>query len=221
MSTTTPTAPSLHRSDAPLDERAVRKAARADARRAAPMEPELRHRVLMSTLKLETDFLDLADRKARFALVIMSVLNAVALVAVMRSAALVAAGAAGVAMKGLLVVYGVATIHYIRQAIEALRPRGAQERPAGPVPATVVPGISMRVLFHSDIAARDRDEYRALWSSLRLDNVNAELADQVHMVSRINVCKFRALGRLYRGVGVMTALLTIILLIEGAARMVR
>lgn len=185
------------------------------------MEPELRHRVLMSTLKLETDFLELADRKARFALVIMSVLNAVALVTLMRSEALLAAGLVGLVMKAIVVAYGGATLYYIRQAIEALRPRGAQERPAGPPPTTVVPGSSMRVLFHSDIAARDRDAYRALWSSLRIDNVNAELADQVHMVSRINVCKFRALGKLYHGVGAMTLLLTTILLLEGWARMVR
>ncbi len=215
---TTLPAPALEPTSAPSpDDRAARKA----ARRASPMEPELRYKVLSNTLKLETDFLDLADRKARFALVIMSVLNAVALVAVMRSEALGTPGPAGLAMKVLLVAYGGATIHYIWQAIEALRPRGSQQRCASELPLAIVPDQSMRMLFHADIAGRDRAAYRALWSEMRLENVNAELADQVHLVSGINVAKFSALGRLYRGVGVMTVLLTVILLVEGAARIVR
>ena len=57
-----------------------------------------------------------------------------------------------------------------------------------------------------------------LWALLRLDNVTTELSDQLHMVSRINVLKYRALGRLYQGVGVMTILLTLGLLTVIAGR---
>jgi hypothetical protein len=49
--------------------------------------------------------------------------------------------------------------------------------------------------------------------------VTTELSDQLHMVSRINVAKFAALGRLYQGVGVMTILLTLALLTVAASRM--
>ena len=69
----------------------------------------------------------------------------------------------------------------------------------------------------SRIAPREREEFRGLWQNLRLDNLTTELADQLHMVSRINVLKFAALGRLYQGVGVMTVLLTLLLLTAALA----
>jgi len=192
--------------------RAAREARRAECD-AGPMRPELRYRALLSILKMETDFLDLADRKARFALMIMSALNAVALVIVVRGGtALTAPGPWALAMRVELALYGAATLYYIRQAIESLRPRGKVDRSAAHLPREIAPGESMQVLFHADIAPRDRDEFRGLWQHLRLDNLTTELADQLHMVSRINVLKFAALGRLYQGVGVMTVLLTVLLL---------
>lgn len=198
------------------DEKELKRIAR-EARRsesdAGPMRPELRYRALLSILKMETDFLDLADKKARFALVIMSALNAVALVIVVRGgAALAAPGPWALAMRVELALYGAATLYYIRQAIESLRPRGKVGRSAAGLPREIVAGASMQVLFHADIAPREREEFRGLWQHLRLDNLTTELADQLHMVSRINVLKFAALGRLYQGVGVMTVLLTLLLL---------
>jgi len=186
---------------------------------AGRMTPELRYRALLSILKIETDFLDLADKKARFALIIMSALNAVALVVVVRGGAVFGApGGWGVALSAELALYGTATLYYIWQAIESLRPRGKVGRSPQGLPTEIVPGRSMRVVFHVDIAQRERSEFRALWDHLRLDNLNTELADQIHMVSRINVAKYDALGRLYVGVGVMTGLLTLLLLTAGAAQ---
>ncbi|MBX7117829.1 MAG: hypothetical protein K1X31_02395 [Gemmatimonadaceae bacterium] len=186
---------------------------------SGPMEPELRYRVLMAVLKMETDFLDLADKKARFALMIMSVLNALALVLVVRGQALLAApGTFGHAIRFIAGCYFAAMVFYIWQAIEALRPRGGRGRMAEELPEEISAADSMRVLFHADIARREREQYRALWALLRLDNVTTELSDQLHMVSRINVLKYRALGRLYQGVGVMTILLTLGLLTVIAGR---
>ncbi len=183
------------------------------------MTPELRYRALLSILRIETDFLDLADKKARFALVIMSALNAVAIVVVVRGgAAFAAPGAWGIALSAELALYGTATLYYIWQAIESLRPRGKVGRSPQGLPVDIAPGASMRVVFHVDIAQRERSEFRAIWDHLRLDNLNTELADQIHMVSRINVAKFDALGRLYVGVGVMTGLLTLLLPTAGAAQ---
>lgn len=202
----------------PEHTRRAKRAARL-LEEAGPMAPETRYRVLLSTLKMETDFLDLADKKARFALVIMSAVNAVAIVFAVRGVSDWASPhPLAMALRVEAMAYGAATLWYIGQAIQALRPRG--ERGALPaLPETIVPGQSMRVLFHTDIAARSRDANHALWETLRLDNVTAELADQLHMVSRINVLKYRALGRLYTGVGLMTGLLTAALLTEGARRL--
>jgi len=185
------------------------------------LDPGMRFRALQSTLKAETDFLDLADKKARFALIIMSVLNAVALVVVTKGGneLFPRHGAWGRVLQFEVVVYAAVTVYYIWKAIDALRPRGKLGRPTGTLPVGITHNESMRVLFHADIAARSREEYRALWSQLRLDNVNAELADQLHMVSCINVVKFEALRRLYQGVVVMPVLITLTLLTMGAHAM--
>ncbi len=204
------------------DEREARRRARSVRRQveaAGRMDPELRYRVLLSILKMETDFLDLADKKARFALVIMSALNAAVVVVAMKGSAGIGTNDIwGWTLSGIAGLYAAATLYYIWAAIESLRPRGQRGRCTANLPTTVEEAASMRVLFHVDIAKRDRQEFRDLWSELRLDNVTTELADQLHLVSSINVLKFSALERLYRGVGVMTVLLTAFFLVEGLRR---
>jgi len=187
--------------------------------RSGRMEPELRFRVLLATLKMETDFLDLADKKARFALMIMSVLNAITIVLIVKGVDIFSGNDGwALLLRVEAALYGAATVYYIWQAIETLRPRGQRGRLHAALPTEIVPGETMRMLFHADIAKRDRDDYRALWSELRLDNVTTELSDQLHMVSSINVLKYSALAKLYHGVGVMTIILTIALLLEGVHR---
>ena len=83
--------------------------------------------------------------------------------------------------------------------------------PGDTLPSTVTPGQSMRVLFHGDVVRRRRDEYRRVWDELRMDNLNTELADQLHILSGINQDKYAALDKLYTGVTIMTGLLTVTL----------
>jgi hypothetical protein len=205
------------------DARRRERAARRREESEGLLDPATRFRALLAAHKTETDFLELADKKARFALIIMSVLNAVVLLLVARGGTdlVPRSGFWGRLLQAEIAAYIVATAYYVNQAIEALRPRGKRARPQGPLPAGVVPGQSMRVLFHADIAARTREEYRRAWDELRLDNVNAELADQLHMVSTINVLKFDALARLYHGLFVMTVVLCALLLTLGASLLAR
>jgi len=200
------------RPDAPDDRNARRQermARRAEAQHGL-IEPALRYRALIATLRQETDFMDLADRKARFALIILSALNAVVLVlAVKGGDAVPYRGGWGLLFMADVGIYAVCAIYYIAQAIESLRPRGKTGRPSGPVPATIAPGVSMRVLFHADIVQRSRAEYASVWDGMRLDSLITEVADQVYMVSSINKLKFDALGRLYDGLGILTALVMV------------
>lgn len=185
------------------------------------LEPSFRYRALLNAVEAGQDLIDLADKKARFSLVIISVLNAVALVLVVRGGETVVprTGAWGLIVQGELVVYVSVTVYYIWQAIEALRPRGAAGASRDTLPATVVPGESMRVLFHSDVVRREKAAYRRIWDQLRMDNINAELADQLHTVSQINQSKYAALTRLYLGVSIMTAMLTVTLVTIAASHL--
>lgn len=193
------------------DDKDAKKLRKLDAERGVP-EPAFRYRALQNAVEMTQDLIELADRKARFALVIISVLNAVALVLFVRGGdtLIPRTGLWGIIVQAELIVYVGVTIYYIFQAVEALRPRGTR-MPTDTLPTTVVPGESMRVLFHGDIVRRDRAEYRRIWDALRTDNLNAELTDQLHVLSGINQDKYGALARLYDGVRVMTALLTVTL----------
>jgi hypothetical protein len=77
----------------------------------------------------------------------------------------------------------------------------------------------MRVLFYGDVVARSRENYRRVWSELRMDNLQTELADQVYTLATINQRKYEALTRLYTGVAVMTAMLGGIIATIGAYRL--
>jgi hypothetical protein len=203
----------------PKDARRQEKAARRAEQQNGVLEPSLRYRALLATLKQETDFIDLADKKARFALIILGALNAVVLVMAVKGGDVVPTdGAWGKAFQVELGVYAVVAMYYIAQAIESLRPRGKIGRPRTELPKEVTPGTSMRVLFHADIVQRSREEYARIWGEMRLDGLITEVADQVYMVSSINKVKFDALGRLYSGLGVMTMLVMIQLITVAAYR---
>ena len=58
-----------------------KEAKRLEAERG-PLDPSFRYRAMQNAVEMTQDLIELADRKARFALVIISVLNAVALVVV-------------------------------------------------------------------------------------------------------------------------------------------
>lgn len=193
-------------------EKAEKALRRLEAERG-PLAPDDRYKALVNAVKSAQDLIELGDKKARFALVIMSVLNAVAVLLVVRGGETLipATGLWGLLTRGEIVVYVVVTVYYIAQAISALRPRGVQPPPAHELPSAVEPARSMRVLFHADVAARDRADYRALWDSLRMDNLTTELADQLHTLSWINQRKYAALDRLYVGLSIMTVLLGLIL----------
>lgn len=209
----------------PAEEKDAKKrekdAKRLEAERG-PLEPAFRYRAMVNAVEAGQDLIELADRKARFALVIISVLNAVALVLVVRGgdALIPRVGAWGLVTQTEIVAYVLVTIYYILMAIEALRPRGSGPT-TDPLPAPGTPRESMRVLFHGDVVRRDRDAFRTVWEELRMDNLNTELADQLHTVSRINQDKYAALAKLYRGVSVMTALLTTTLVTIAAWHLTR
>jgi hypothetical protein len=192
--------------------RREKEARRLEAERG-PLDPSLRYRALQNSVEMAQDLIELADRKARFALVIISVLNAVALVLAIRGGetAIPRAGAWGRIVQIEFAVYAIVTVYFIMQAIEALRPRGTTSSPSDRLPDTVLPGESMRLLFHADIVRRDRTTYRRLWEDLRMDNLIAELAEQMHTLGLINHTKYAALTRLYWGVSLMTSMLLVTL----------
>lgn len=191
----------------------VEKALRKLEESRGLLEPADRYKALVNAVKQAQDLIEMGDRKARFALVIMSVLNAVAVLLVARggTSLMPTTGLWSLALVAQIAVYVVVTLYFVAQAVSALRPRGVHPPPAHEMPSQVEPGRSMRVLFHADVMARGREDYRALWERLRMDNLTTELADQLYTLSMVNQRKYAALDRLYFGVNLMTALLGLML----------
>lgn len=163
-----------------------------------PLEPWERYRALNDAHDLQQDLIDLGDHKARFALIIMTGLNAVAFLMVARSDLL---GSLPERLRPWLAayvaLYGVTAVYFFFQAIEALKPRIY----LGPADAGL---LGLR--FFAGILGRAEDEYRAGWGAVRVDQLSEEIAEQVHVLARINREKYDALYRLYLGLQVLTVL---------------
>ncbi len=163
-----------------------------------PLDPWERYRALNDAYDLEQELIDLGDHKARFALVILTGLNAMAFLMVARSDFLTSLPESLRPLLGLYVaLYGAAAVYFFFQAIESLKPR-------------IYMGDSDKDLlglrFFAGILKRGEEEYRQTWSAVRVDQLSDEIAEQVHTLSRINREKYQALYRLYLGLQVLTVL---------------
>lgn len=188
------------------DPKRRKKQAKLQARAIRPLDPWERYRALVDTLGEALDLVELADRKARFALVIMGALNIsfFFLVTKVELIDLLPRGLRPFLGFYLLLYAGVALFFFL-EAIEALRPR--RFRPHLPYPGEGgADHYPEGLRYHEDIVLKDLEGYRRAWREVRIGQLNAELAVQNHIMGRINLDKFRSLRRLYGGLRVLTIL---------------
>jgi hypothetical protein len=161
-----------------------------------------RYRALVDTSEEAFEITDIANREARFALIVMGALNAVPLVVVSRADALsVLSPGEQYVMGGLFLGYAGLVLTLMLGAIEALRPgrfchaladwpADTSDRPVG-------------IRHYEDIIRRSARENWAAWQTVSVSQLNAELAVQVHSLALKNHAKHIALRRLYAGLRVM------------------
>jgi uncharacterized protein YjiK len=191
---------------APDEAKRRRREARLQAEAARPLDPWERYRALVDTLEEALDLVELADRKARFALVIMGALNVAFFLLATRSEVV---GYLPLWLRPFLgfylMVYAGVALFFFLEAIEALRPR--RFRPHVPYPGEGGPDHYPEGLrYYEDAVLRDIEAYRRAWREVRFGQLNAELAVQNHVMARINLDKYRSLRRLYGGLRVLTLL---------------
>jgi hypothetical protein len=177
------------------------KRLRKDAHR--PLDSWERYRALTDVLDEALDLVDLADHKARFALIIMGAINAVLFIVGTRTDVLWKLPAwARAWLSAAFVIYIVIALYFFFQAIESLRPRKSQPqvRYAG---ESGLEDHPLGIRFYEDILSRDVEAYRRAWRDVHIGQLNAELAVQAHALAAINQAKFNALRRLYRGLHIM------------------
>ena len=188
------------------EKKRLRKLQRALEDASRPLGAWERYRALTDAFQMEQDLVDLADHKARFALLIMYTLNAVTFIIGTRNEALSLVPHSMRASLGLYIgLYSLLALYFFIQAIESLRPREA--KPNVKYPGAVgLEDYPLGVRFFTDVLARDVNAYRSVWRSIHVGQLNAEVALQVHALAKINRAKYTALGRLYRGLKILTIL---------------
>jgi len=179
-----------------------------------------RYRALTDALDEAIDLVDLADHKARFALVIMAAVNVVLFFSADALDPLKARSFALQIVLGIyLFVYILIALYFFLMAIESLRPRKSQPQ-VTPVDQVDAEEFPLGIRFYEDILRRDVDAYKKAWQEVRIGQLNAELAVQAHAFAQINRAKYTALRRLYKGLQIMTLMAVGLVALGGLANVV-
>ena len=179
-----------------------------------------RYRALTDALDEAIDLVDLADHKARFALVIMAAVNVVLFFSADALDPLKSKSFALQIVLGIyLLLYILIALYFFLQAIESLRPRQSQPQ-VTPVDQTGIEEFPLGIRFYEDILRRDVDAYKKAWQEVRIGQLNAELAVQAHALAEINRAKYKALRKLYKGLQIMTLMAVGLVALGGLAQVV-
>lgn len=171
-----------------------------------PLDAWERYRALNATMDEAYELIDIHNREARFALILMSGLNAAVVLAGTRGDLLGSlAPDMRLAVGALICLYVVIALYYMLRAVEALRPRHFRPQLVNwPRDRHDYP---KGVRYFEDVVARDAESYWKAWHEVTMGQLNAELAVQVHSLSIKNNVKRRDLHRLYNGLRTMTLLI--------------
>ena len=172
-----------------------------------------RFRILSELVDEGRQVIEMADHRARYALVVMSVLNAFVFLVISRSHLLGELPlTARTWLIGFIGLYGALTFVFVFYAVDCLRPRplhyaelldeGRGSRPG-------LPGV----LYWEAIARYDLDAFRRAWGEVRMEQLNAEIVIIAHRMAGVIRAKYVALGRLYQGLAGLVLLACALLLV--------
>jgi hypothetical protein len=192
-----------------------RRKREAKLRREAERPPDSfeRFRILMEMVSEGRQVVALADHKARYALVVMGVLNA-GIFFLMSRAHLIVALPQSVKpwLIGSLIAYAALSFVFVLHAIDCLRPRQLHyaqllSSAAGP-PAR---GGQRGLMYWEAIAGYELEAYRHAWDTVHMDQINGEVVIIAHRLALLIRAKYGALGKLYAGLVVLVVLAGILL----------
>lgn len=169
------------------------------------------YKALNDALDEGHDQFDLSNRDARLAMILMGGLNAALVIFASQSNLSVLSSVERQVEFGVIAIYALFAIVFLLQAIDTLKPthyrpnfehwpESRADRPAG-------------VRYFEDVVDRDTEAHWRAWKELSVDQLNAELAVQLHSLSLKNQARKIALRRLYRSLRIMTIVFSAILLL--------
>ena len=172
-----------------------------------------RFRILSELVSEGRQVIELADHRARYALVVMSVLNAFVFLVVSRSHLL---GDLPLTSRtwliGFIGVYGLLTFVFVFYAVDCLRPRPLHyEKLLGDGHAPR-PG-PLGVLYWEAIAGYELEAFRHAWGEVRMEQLNAEVVLIAYRLAGVIRAKYLALGKLYWGLSALVVLACLLLVV--------
>ncbi len=171
-----------------------------------------RYRALNDTMDEAYELVGIANREARFAAILMGALNASIVVLVTRPEVQLTIPPGFKGWIGLfLVIYASVAVYFFLSAIEILRPR--RYRPRLDHPELDPDAQPAGVRYYEDIILRSAEAHWGAWRNVRIGQLNAELAVQVHSLALVNKSKYAAVQRLYAGLRIMTVLVAVIVIL--------
>jgi hypothetical protein len=196
--------------DLPKDDRKAEKKRRKkleETLESGTLDPWERYRVLLDLLEMYNDISEMADRKTRFALVILGALNTVNVLIVARPEIFFRNGALTGPWVGIyLITYVGLSLFLFLQAIGALKPRVSTLLSSTENSGTAATHQMLGLRFISLIRETPFEEYYERWKSAKFSDVNRELALSVQMVAGVITEKYKALHRLYTGLMILVFL---------------
>jgi hypothetical protein len=175
-----------------------------------PLDGWERYRALTDAADEAYDLIDIRNREARFALIVMGALNALPVVLLTKTNVIHSmTKGERYWMLAFLIGYALLLLFFILQAIEALHP--GRFRPSLTDWPTDSGDLPLGVRDFEDVIKRSAADHWSAWQNVRLSQLNAELAVQVHSLALKNSAKHRAVGRLYIGLRAMALTLAALL----------
>jgi hypothetical protein len=172
-----------------------------------------RFRILIELISEGRQVVDLADHKARYALVVMGVLNA-GVFFLMSRAHLMTSLPESVKpwLTGFLIAYAALSFVFVLHAIDCLRPRQlhyAQLLSSAAGPAA--PEAGRGLMYWEAIAGYKLEAYREAWGKVQMEQINCEAVVIAHRLALLIRAKYAALGKLYAGLVVLVVLAALLL----------
>jgi hypothetical protein len=172
---------------------------------ARPLDAWERYRALNDAMDEAYELMDQSNREARFALLVMGILNAFVVIGASRQEV---TGTFDhrerLAATALLAVYAVTAIYFLFQAIAALRP--GKYQPDLTSWNEDAPDFPRGLRYYEDVIQRDVKSHWRAWCDVPLAQLNAELAAQHHSLCLKANVKRVAQARLFAGLRVMVVL---------------
>ena len=171
-----------------------------------------RYRALNDTMDEAYELVGIANREARFAAILMGALNASVVLLATRPEVQAAIPPRFKIWVGLLLtVYASVAVYFFLSAIEILRPR--RYRPKLDHPELDPDARPAGVRYYEDIILRSTEEHCLAWRSVRIGQLNAELAMQTHSLALVNKSKYASVQRLYSGLRLMTVIVAAVVIL--------